>query len=74
MVLNNITFYPIFGIPLIVYGGVLTFLLLIFAATLAILHSKGVKFLSYEWHPRLAITGLALAVIHAVLGILSFVK
>lgn len=52
--------------PLIFYGGILTFLLLIFTATVGALNFKGITIIPFKWHPRLAVTTIILAIIHAI--------
>lgn len=51
------------------YGGILTFLLLIFTATVGALNFKGIAIIPFKWHPRLAITTIIIAIIHAILGL-----
>ena len=72
--LEQITYYLVFGKPLIMYLGILV--LLCFAATALIqvlrLHFGYAKRIPFEWHPRMATLSFALAAIHATLGILVF--
>ena len=68
--LNNITYYLIFGKPLIMYAGILTFITLISTATAGFLVLRGK--LAFKWHKRLAITLLTLALLHGIFGILSY--
>jgi hypothetical protein len=67
---NNITYYLIFGKPLIMYCGILTFIVLISTATAGAMVLKGK--LNFKWHKRLAITLVILALLHGALGVLSF--
>jgi hypothetical protein len=70
--LNNITYYLIFGKPLILYGGLLTFLSFLFTALIAILNQKGVHKIPFKWHMVTAKIAIGLALIHASLGILAY--
>jgi hypothetical protein len=69
--LNQITFYPVLGMPLIIWGGIFTLLCLIFTTLVAILHEKGITTIPFKWHGRMAIVTLVLSLIHGLLGVLS---
>lgn len=56
------------GKPLIMYGGILTFLLLIFTAIVGALTFKGIFIIPFKWHPRLAVATIIVAIIHAFFG------
>jgi hypothetical protein len=71
MVFENITYYMIFNIPLIAIGGILTFLLMIFTASIPYLQKKGYKFANYNLHVRLAIIVIILSFLHGLLFILT---
>jgi len=70
--LENISYYTIFGRPLILYLGIIT--ICSFALTAAIgytnLHGKPIA--EFKWHPRMAAISLTLAIIHGTLGILHY--
>ncbi len=67
--------YSLFlGKPLIMYGGIFTFLLLVFTATVGALNFKGITVIPFKWHPRLAFTTIAVALIHAILGLSLFLN
>lgn len=69
---RNITYFLIFGKPLIMYVGILTLFSFLFTATIAILNKKGIQKIPFAWHPRMAIISITLAVIHGLLGILAY--
>ncbi len=69
--LEELTFMKVFGIPLIIYGGVFTFLLFIFTALMPVLNRKGITKFHPKWHPRMAYISLVSASIHGLLGVLS---
>ena len=71
--LQEITYYPILGLPFIVYLGGITLFFFIVTASIALLKRKGKIHLNIVWHYRLAYISLFLAVIHGLLGILAFV-
>lgn len=70
--LQNITYYMIFGKPLIMYDGILTLLCLLFTASISIMNLNGIKTIPFKWHPRMAIITIIMAVIHGTFGILAF--
>ena len=67
--IRNIAYSLILGKPLVMYGGILTFLLLIFTATVGALNFKGIAIIPFKWHPRLAIATIIVAIIHAIFGL-----
>lgn len=66
---QNIAYTFVFGKPLVMYGGILTMLLLLSTATVGFLNFKGIHIIPFKWHPRLALTTIIIAVIHAILGL-----
>lgn len=73
--LTNITYYLIFGKPLIMYLGILTLLSFLSTATVGFLvfHGKAKPpIISLKTHLLLAATSLTLALIHGILGILAY--
>ena len=71
MAFNGVSYFPIFGIPLIIYLGAATLLLLFASALTGHLALKhGAKF---KRHKFLAIATLILGVLHAGLIILASV-
>lgn len=69
---QDISYALIFGKPLILYLGVLTLLAFLFTAAIAVLNSKGVRTIPFEWHFRCAVFAICLALFHGVLGILAY--
>ncbi len=69
---QEISYYLIFGKPLIMYLGILTLFLFLFAASIAIMNMKGIRRIPFKWHPRMAVIAICCAVVHGVLGVLAF--
>lgn len=68
----QIAFYKILGLPAMFYGGLFTFLLLLFVATVGMLTVKGKlhwPLSAHVWPARIA---LLLALLHALLGLGAF--
>jgi hypothetical protein len=70
--LQEISFYLIFGKPLIMYLGILTLTGFLVTALIAVMNRHGIHVIPFVWHPRLAIFSIACAVIHGTLGVLIF--
>jgi dolichyl-phosphate-mannose--protein O-mannosyl transferase len=66
------TYYLIFGIPFIVYLGILVLVLFVVTAVLALLKRKGMIKMNVRWHFRLAYLSLILGFLHGVLGVLAY--
>lgn len=69
---HNIAYYLIFGKPLIMYTGVLTLFSFLTTALLGFLHFKGIVKFPFKWHPTMAIISITLALIHGLMGILTY--
>ena len=70
--LQEITYYSIFNIPFIVYLGIITILMFIITAILAVLKRNGKLQYQIKWHYRLAYISIILGIIHGLLGILIY--
>lgn len=70
--LQNITYFLLFGKPLIMYLGILTLLAFLFTALIAVMNMKGIQTIPFRWHPRFAAVAIVLALIHGTLGILAY--
>ena len=69
--LQEISYYLIFGKPVIMYLGIATLGLLLATATVGLLIFRGKK-IPFAWHPRLAACTIAVALVHGTLGILYY--
>ena len=67
--IHNLAFTLFLGQPLVMYLGIITFLLLLFTATVGALNFKGVTIIPFKWHPLLALITIAMALIHGILGL-----
>jgi hypothetical protein len=70
MVLNQITYYPLFGIPLIVYLGILTILFLIATSVFGALTLKGK--MKFTYHKITATITIIFALMHGTLAVLAY--
>jgi hypothetical protein len=69
---RNITYFLIFGKPLIMYGGILTLSSFLFTALIGFLNYHGIRKIPFKWHPVMAAISITLAIIHGLLGILAY--
>lgn len=67
--LDDILHYQIFDFPVMMYVGILAFLLLLFTA-IAALRMKHGRF-SMKWHHRMVVLTLIFALAHGMMGLLS---
>ena len=68
----DLAYYLIFGKPLIMYMGILTYLCLLATATIGALNFRGITVVPFKWHPRFAAATVVLATIHAILGLSGY--
>jgi cytochrome b561 len=71
--LEDITYYNILGIPLVVYIGAISLVFLVLTALVPILTKKQIKFLPFSWHNKLAALTVIFALIHALMAVLRYV-
>lgn len=69
---QELSYYLIFGKPVILYLGILTLLGLIVTSALPVLARRGILVVSPVWHPRCAGATLLLVTVHGALGILAY--
>jgi hypothetical protein len=70
--LEEITYYPIFNIPFIVYLGIFTIFLFLINAIIALLRRKGKIKVSIYWHYRFAYLSIIFGLIHGILALLAY--
>ena len=71
--LENITYFPIFDIPFIVYLGIITISLFFITGLIAISKRKGkIKKISIKWHYYLAYISITLGLFHGILALLAY--
>jgi hypothetical protein len=63
--------FPILGLPLVLYLGIIALLCLLFTATISTLNKRRIRFLSMKWHIRMAYTTIVFALAHGSLILLS---
>jgi hypothetical protein len=69
---QNITYFLIFGKPLIMYFGIITLLSFLTTATLGFLIIHGLGKIPFKYHKIMATISIILAIIHGIMGILLY--
>lgn len=70
--LNNVSYFLIFGKPLMMYLGITTLACFLAAASVPIINKKTKFAIAFIWHIRIAKIAIALAILHGLLGVLSY--
>lgn len=70
--LQAISYYPVFGRPLIFYLGIITICSLLITASIPVLSRSGAVKIPFHWHIRIAGLSITLALIHGSLGIMAY--
>lgn len=64
---SEIANYIILGRPFFIYFGILALLSLLFTASISFLNVRGIHFIPFKWHPRMAVLTIILALAHAIM-------
>jgi len=67
--ISQIAYTLIFGKPLIIYMGLLTFISFLFTATIGYLNFQGKHIIPFPWHPIMARISILIALMHGILGL-----
>ena len=71
--INQIALSTLFGIPVVVYGGIFTLLAFSFTAYIGLTNHKHTDHhLPFVWHPTMVIVSFSFAVIHMVFALSIF--
>jgi hypothetical protein len=70
--LTQIAYTPVLGLPPLMWGGLLTFILMCTAATLGYLVFTGKLPSGFKWHKRFAIATLIIGFLHGLLALLAY--
>lgn len=64
--IHQIVLITFLGLPLVVYGGIITFLSFLFTATIGFTNYRNIRFVSFKWHPIMVVISFILAIIHMI--------
>ncbi len=70
--LEEISYFLILEIPIIIWLGIVTLFSLLFTASISILNKKNINKIPLKWHSRMAIVSIILAIIHGMLAVLAY--
>ena len=70
--INAIDSVMIFGLPLAVYFGMITFICLLTTAIMGMLVLKGLYHIPFRWHMRMAAITILFAITHVLLVLSLF--
>ena len=70
--LQEVSYFLIFGKPVILYLGILTLATFLLTASIPVMNKKGIHTIPFSWHPRCAMVAIGLAIIHGTLGVLAY--
>lgn len=71
--IQDIAHLPVFDLPLVVIVGIVTLLLFVITATIALADRRGRKWASFTLHYRFAVFSLFLGVVHIVLALSVYI-
>ncbi len=70
--LQEFSYYPIFGRPIILYLGIITVCLFLVTASIPVLSRRGVVKIPFVWHVRIAVLSICIALVHGMLGMAAY--
>ncbi len=73
LALQQVAYYSILGKPVVMYFGIITLLSLLFTASISIMNLRGITYIPFKWHPRMAKITIALALLHGLLALSAYV-
>jgi dolichyl-phosphate-mannose--protein O-mannosyl transferase len=63
--------YMILGIPVVIYLGIITLILLLLTAAISTLNKRKIRIIPMKWHSRTAYVTIVFALCHGLLIVLS---
>jgi len=69
---QEFSYFLIYGLPFILYLGVIVIIMLFLTSLIAFLRKKGKTKISVQWHYRFAYITIVFALIHGFLGLLAY--
>jgi hypothetical protein len=70
---TEISYYPVLGLPLIVWGGAFTLLCLLITAGIQVGNMYGITKIPLHWHKRMAGVTIILGLLHGIFALLSYI-
>jgi hypothetical protein len=54
------------------YLGIITLLSFLFTASISVLNKRGIRYVDFKWHSRMAKFSIGLALLHGLLAVLAY--
>ena len=70
--LQEFSYYLIFGRPIILYLGMITICMFLATASIPFLSQRGVVKIPFVWHARMAVLSICIALVHGGLGVAAY--
>ena len=70
--LNEISYYPIFGYPFIIYLGIMAIILFLIAVSISTIFKGKIKS-HFKTHRAIAIVSIVIALIHGLMALLAYI-
>jgi cytochrome b561 len=68
-VLTELAYQELFGLPLVGYLGIFTFLSFLLTFLVGFLNRRGIRLIPFRLHPRLAWLSITLAFVHGLFAL-----
>jgi fructose-specific phosphotransferase system IIC component len=72
--IHQIALTTFLGLPLVAYGGIVTFLSFLFTASIGYANYHGYKWIPFKWHPRMVLLSFIIASFHAFIALSIFLN
>jgi len=69
--ISELAYADVLGLPVIVWGGIATLLMLCFTAAIGALNRRGIHAIPMKYHMPAALATVTLALIHGAVGLAS---
>jgi hypothetical protein len=70
--ITELAYTLVLGKPLIMYGGVVTYLLMLLTALVPLMNRRGIHLIPFKYHPWLALFTVLAATGHMILGLSTY--
>ena len=71
MKVGVLAYTDLFGLPVIVWGGITTLFLMLLTFAIGFLNKRGIRVIPFKYHGKMAYITLTVAILHGLMGVLS---
>ena len=72
MKISQIAYTEVLGLPILLWGGMATGIMLTLTAAIGFLNAHGIRIIKFKYHKPTAYLTLALGLFHGLIGILAY--